>query len=274
MLIPNWKQVAIHANSAIALIFLATLVAWGPDIAFLLMGRDPAPWTWTIIGFGIAAWGIGGRLIDQGLWLRTWERPWKRTLAKYVTLLAITGGLIAWGSRVHAMSEKVAVYPDLPSIQVPTEDQSVEFCTPFVAEWEGVRLRAYMPTPNDRPTIGFGATHIGGVPVQMGDVITMDQAIELLDQHLRYYRAGMHRYWTEETVQARLPITRDCAFISFPLNVGIAGAGGSTAAKRLNAGWIEGACEALGWWNRQGSRVLRGLVNRRAAETELCMVGL
>jgi GH24 family phage-related lysozyme (muramidase) len=57
-------------------------------------------------------------------------------------------------------------------------------------------------------------------------------------------------------------------------NVGIAGAGKSTATRRLNAGDIAGGCQALTWWNKAGGRVVRGLVNRRAEEFALCMDGL
>jgi len=48
----------------------------------------------------------------------------------------------------------------------------------------------------------------------------------------------------------------------------------STALRRLNAGDISGACEALTWFDRAGGRVIRGLQNRRADEYRLCMEGV
>jgi len=45
----------------------------------------------------------------------------------------------------------------------------------------------------------------------------------------------------------------------------------STALRRFNSGDIEGAAEALQWFNKAGGRVLTGLVRRRAAEADLML---
>ncbi|ARC87161.1 hypothetical protein B5V46_00185 [Rhodovulum sp. MB263] len=50
------------------------------------------------------------------------------------------------------------------------------------------------------------------------------------------------------------------------MNVGVAGAGRSTATRRLSEGDVPGACEALTWWNKAGGRVVAGLRNRRTEE--------
>ena len=87
------------------------------------------------------------------------------------------------------------------------------------------------------------------------------------------YRAGLHRYFSAATKAARLTAERDAAYVSLAYNAGVAGIGKSTATRRLNAGDIRGGCKALGWWNKAGGRVVRGLVNRRADETRLCLIG-
>nr|WP_231119180.1 glycoside hydrolase family protein [Rhodovulum sp. MB263] len=46
----------------------------------------------------------------------------------------------------------------------------------------------------------------------------------------------------------------------------MAGAGRSTATRRLSEGDVPGACEALTWWNKAGGRVVAGLRNRRTEE--------
>ena len=48
----------------------------------------------------------------------------------------------------------------------------------------------------------------------------------------------------------------------------------SWSTRRLNAGDIAGGCTSLTWWNKAGARVIRGLVNRRADEYQMCMEGL
>ena len=64
------------------------------------------------------------------------------------------------------------------------------------------------------------------------------------------------------------------AATSLAYNVGVAGYCKSTADRRFDAGDFKGGCEALKFWNKAGGRVVQGLVNRRAAEYRLCMVGL
>jgi GH24 family phage-related lysozyme (muramidase) len=63
------------------------------------------------------------------------------------------------------------------------------------------------------------------------------------------------------------------AFVSLTYNIGIGAFCRSTARKRLDAGNLEGACDAATWYNRAGGRKIPGLVNRRAAEHRLCLEG-
>lgn len=254
------KLIALHSKSVIAMVLLATLGVAGPDAAFLILGRDTNPVAWTLAILAIALWGILGRLQYEAIQDGMARRRWPRTVLRYALWLGLVLGAVLWSSRVYA--------------QAATEEATLAVAVPFIAEWEGVRLASYIPVPGDRPTICFGATFIDGHPVQMGMRMTHAQCLALLWHDVKAYRDGMHRYWTADTIAHRLPAARDAAFTSFPFNVGIGAAGGSTAAKRLNAGNVTGACEALGWWNKAGGRVLRGLVNRRAAETQLCMAGL
>jgi lysozyme len=64
------------------------------------------------------------------------------------------------------------------------------------------------------------------------------------------------------------------ASISLAYNIGTSGFCKSTAARRFNAGDWRGGCEAIGRFNRAGGKIVRGLVNRRAAEVRLCLSGL
>ena len=88
------------------------------------------------------------------------------------------------------------------------------------------------------------------------------------------YRDGLHEYFTRETKGSRLTPERDAAYVSLAYNAGIRGIGRSTATRRLNDGDIVGGCKAIGWWNKAGQRVVRGLVNRRADEVQLCLRGV
>lgn len=61
------------------------------------------------------------------------------------------------------------------------------------------------------------------------------------------------------------------AATSLAYNIGSNSYCRSTAARRFNAGDIRGGCEALKMWNKAGGRTVRGLVNRRKAEYNLCI---
>ena len=68
--------------------------------------------------------------------------------------------------------------------------------------------------------------------------------------------------------------TRRAALGSFVYNVGEGQFSSSTLLRLLNAGDARGACAQLSRWVFAGGKQLAGLVNRRAAERELCEVGL
>lgn len=133
----------------------------------------------------------------------------------------------------------------------------MQIAVPLVAKWEGLELLAYRD-PVGIWTVCYGETR----NVKPGDRHTEAECRIMLARRLLEFHAALHRYFTAETRTARLPPTRDAAYVSFAYNVGVSGAGRSTAVRRLNAGDIRGGCEALGWWNKAGGRVLRGLVNR------------
>jgi lysozyme len=159
-----------------------------------------------------------------------------------------------------------------PVAAPPAVERTMAVAVPLVAKWEGLKTTAYLDRIASPPvwTICYGETE----GVRPGETRTVAECEEGLRRGLVRYRTGLHRHFQPETVQRRLTPERDAAFVSLAWNVGIAGAGGSTATRRLNGGDIRGACEALTWWNRAGKRVVRGLVNRRADEHRLCLQGL
>ena len=64
------------------------------------------------------------------------------------------------------------------------------------------------------------------------------------------------------------------ASVIFAYNIGLRGFCTSTAARRFRAGDWRGGCEAFKMWNKVNGRVSTGLVNRRAAEVQICETGL
>lgn len=143
---------------------------------------------------------------------------------------------------------------------------------PFIGAWEGLENQAYLDRIASPPIWTICSGHTKGV--KQGDYMTDAQCAGLLQVEVLEYREGLHGHFTTDTKLHRLTPERDAAYVSLAYNVGVRGAGRSTATRRLNAGDIPGGCQALTWWNKAGGRVVRGLVRRRSAEYGLCMIGL
>lgn len=129
-----------------------------------------------------------------------------------------------------------------------------------IKKHEGLRLEAYLPTPNDVWTIGYGHTHT----TTKGMRITEAQAEKLLYRDLA---------WAEDAVNdfVSVPLTQDQfdALVSFVFNVGAGAFVKSTLLRLLNSGDYKGAAQQFLRWNRQKGKVLNGLTRRRQEEMEL-----
>lgn len=136
----------------------------------------------------------------------------------------------------------------------------------LIKSFEGVRLQAYLPTKNDRPTIGYGATfYADGQPVRMGDRCTQDQADALLDGHVQHFAHGVERLLgTAPTNAAQFG-----AMVALAFNIGIGAFGKSSVLRLHKLGKHALAADAFALWNKQAGRVLAGLTRRRAAEAAL-----
>lgn len=130
----------------------------------------------------------------------------------------------------------------------------------LVAEFEGCRLEAYI-CPAGVLTIGYGHT---GDDVFPGQVISQEEAVELLDQDLNKFRQAVVRL-----VDVSLTENQFAALVSFTFNVGVGALQKSTLLRKLNAGDYEGAANEFKRWNKGGGQILRGLVRRREAEEKL-----
>jgi lysozyme len=132
----------------------------------------------------------------------------------------------------------------------------------LIKSYEKLRLTAYLPTPNDVPTIGYG--HTKGV--RLGTTCTIEQA-EL--------------WFTEDTAWAvravaaipvRLTPSMADALISLVFNAGSGTvAPTSTIGKALRSPVPDyfAAWAGMALWRKQGGRDLLGLARRRAREMEL-----
>jgi len=138
----------------------------------------------------------------------------------------------------------------------PTGIKNVE----LIKESEGLRLKAYLPTPNDVYTIGYGHTKTA----EKGMVITLAGAEALLLHDLAWVETAIDTY-----VQVPLNQNQYDALSSFIYNVGGTAFRKSTLLKKLNKKDYNGAANELLRWDKQKGKVLRGLTKRRQLEKDL-----
>ena len=124
----------------------------------------------------------------------------------------------------------------------------------------GPALAAFLPTPHDVPTIGWG--HTQGVCEGMTCTIEQAQAWFLQDMA-----------WAQNAVlnAVNVPLNQNQfdALVSFTENEGAAAFERSTLLRLLNEGSYAGAASQFPYWIYQGSQVLPGLVTRRQQEAAL-----
>lgn len=152
---------------------------------------------------------------------------------------------------------------------------AISICIPFVVNFEGDEPVGYAD-PVGIPTAGVGHT---GPDVIIG----------------KWYDEATRQGWLKNDLAEAAAIVERCApstidvyqraaFVSFAYNVGAGKKGvkdgfcilksGNTPThiKRARAKDKAGACKALLSWTKAGGKVLPGLVKRRKAEYELCMM--
>lgn len=246
-------------------ISIALLVV--PELLYLVSSVEVNPYFTGPAALVTLLVGVVGRVIQQGSALPL----------KMLGGLVLVFGLLFWATDSAAM-EWLGNTPEAPTVApvaetaavVPVAKPAVDpfdaIAIPLIAKWEGKRNNAYKDIVGV-VTICYGSTR----GIKMGMHMTDEECTDLLREEVHEYRDGWLKY--VKNTGALTP-HRKAAYTSLAFNVGIRGAGRSTATKRLNAGNVPGGCTALTWWNKAGGRVVRGLVRRRTDEQALCMVGL
>jgi GH24 family phage-related lysozyme (muramidase) len=136
----------------------------------------------------------------------------------------------------------------------------------LIKRHEGLKLQAYLPTPNDKWTIGYGHTKTA----YRGMFITEDQAEELLRQDVAWVEACITKL-----VKVKINQNQYDALASLIFNIGEGNFTKSSVLRELNQGNYQAAADAFMMWNKQRSKttgqmnVLKGLTKRREEERQL-----
>ena len=146
---------------------------------------------------------------------------------------------------------------------VKTSDAGLQ----LIMQAEGFRENAYPdPGTGGEPwTIGYGHT----LGVRPGDSCTQAEAAQWLREDV---------VKAENAVMSNVDVAlQQCQFdalVSFVFNVGPKAFMDSTLLRKLNAGDLDGAAAEFPKWCHAGTRILPGLVKRRAAEQAMFMEGV
>lgn len=138
--------------------------------------------------------------------------------------------------------------------------------TRIIAQFEGLRLRAYQDTGNIW-TIGYGTTinPETGLPIKRGDVITKDQALAWL----RINIAGLERQ-IKRLVKVPITANQLTALTSLAYNIGIGAFSRSTLLRMVNNRADKNLIAAqFIRWNKVKGQEVPGLTRRRQLEAEL-----
>jgi len=135
----------------------------------------------------------------------------------------------------------------------------------FTPKFEGTKLTTYRD-------LGGVLTYCTGATedAQWGKTYTPAQCRAQLDRDLERHAAGIAKC----VPLARMTDGQKVAFVDVAYNIGVGAFCGSSMARRVNAGDMAGACDALLMWNKVGGKEVRGLTRRRQAERALCLRGL
>ena len=130
----------------------------------------------------------------------------------------------------------------------------------LIKSFETCRLSAYLPTPADVPTLGWGHTRA----VALGDTCTQEQADAWFLEDLE---------WVQDCLDANIhvPITQHetDALASLCFNIGCEEFKKSTLVRLINESNFDDAGAQFLRWNKQHGKELAGLTRRRQAEKDL-----
>ena len=135
---------------------------------------------------------------------------------------------------------------------------------------EGYKDEAYLPTPLDVPTIGFGTT--GGV--KMGDRIDPVTALQRAYADMQKFEGAV-----KQCVKVPLNQAEYDLYTNLTYNIGPGAFCGSTIVKRLNKQDYAGACQAILMWKYQkkfdcstpGNKICYGMWTDRLNTYNQCL---
>ena len=136
----------------------------------------------------------------------------------------------------------------------------------LIKSFEGLKLKPYL-CPANVPTVGYGSTfYENDKKVKLTDPsITEQRASELLLDSLKGFERYVDSYCRDDINQNQFD-----ALVSFCYNLGPANLKSSTLLKKANVNPNDETIrDEFMKWTRSSGKILKGLVARRQAESDL-----
>ena len=134
----------------------------------------------------------------------------------------------------------------------------------FIAQWEGIKLKAYKDTGGVW-TIGIGTIiYPNGKKVKEGDICTKEEAYSWFKDYIVGVEDLIHK-------SIKVPLTQNQfdALVSLIYNIGSTQFIGGSVDDKLNSHQTSAALETWKKYRLDNGKVIQGLVNRRNAEVAL-----
>lgn len=138
--------------------------------------------------------------------------------------------------------------------------------TALLLTWEGLRTKPYYDT------VGVLTVCVGETKnVKPTDVYTAAECKAMLRRRQDVFEAGVYKCLKNPEA---VPAGAYVASISMAYNLGVSAYCGSSVRRKLDAGDVRGACDAILLYKNAGGRVSKGLINRRNDERAWCLKGV
>jgi lysozyme len=139
---------------------------------------------------------------------------------------------------------------------------------PFIVKWEGYDPVAKQQKidPPGVITVCNGITNYDLPGLKRGMKFTQEQCAELLRNAIPKYAAPI-----DKCVKVPISDNTRAALYSAAYNLGPGTVCKGSIVRKINAGDLQGGCNALLLYTRANGKFLQGLLNRRKAERELCL---
>lgn len=140
--------------------------------------------------------------------------------------------------------------------------------TPFIIAWEGYDpvAKHFAIDPPGVITVCNGITNYDIPGLKPGTRYSKEECLRLLQKHLPRYTTVI-----DKCVRMVVSDNTRAALYSAAYNLGAERVCKSSMVRKINAGDLQGGCDAFMLYIIANGVKLKGLINRRAAERKLCL---